>query len=213
MARRLIHEEGLLCGGSSGSAVAGAIKACKDLKPGQRCVVLLADGTRNYMSKFLSDDWMIDNGFLDPSSVEDPNAPKEPWMQLTVKDICTFSDLKVKSNTKVEEVIKILSNPSLQRVDMIPVENENGEISGIASGAYLQNLIQSRRITINDAISKGTLKQYRLVSENTKLSELSRIFVNEPYSLVSSKDGKIIGFTTRIDLLQAISSSSKSSKL
>ncbi len=55
--RRLIREEGMLCGGSAGAAMAGAVKAAKMLKRGQRCVVLLADGVRNYMSKFLNDDW------------------------------------------------------------------------------------------------------------------------------------------------------------
>lgn len=51
--RRLIREEGILCGGSSGSAMWAAIEAAKSLKKGQRCVVLLADSVRNYMSKFL----------------------------------------------------------------------------------------------------------------------------------------------------------------
>jgi cystathionine beta-synthase len=53
MARQLIRYEGLLCGGSSGTAVAAAIKAAKGLKKGDRCVVLLPDSVRNYMSKFL----------------------------------------------------------------------------------------------------------------------------------------------------------------
>ena len=65
MARRLIREEGLLCGGSSGSAMVGAIQACKQfLKPGQRCVTILADSIRNYMTKHLSDNWMYDSGFV-----------------------------------------------------------------------------------------------------------------------------------------------------
>jgi len=63
MARRLIREEGLLCGGSSGSAVVGALQAAKTLKKGQRCAVILADGVRNYMTKFLSNTWMLQNGF------------------------------------------------------------------------------------------------------------------------------------------------------
>jgi cysteine synthase len=46
-------EEGILCGGSSGSAMWGALQAAKKLKPGQKCVVLFADSVRNYMSKFL----------------------------------------------------------------------------------------------------------------------------------------------------------------
>ncbi len=65
MARRLIREEGLLCGGSCGAAMAGALKVAKRLGKGQRCVVLLADSTRNYMTKFLSPDWMTANGFSD----------------------------------------------------------------------------------------------------------------------------------------------------
>ncbi|XP_014244944.2 cystathionine beta-synthase [Cimex lectularius] len=64
MARRLIQEEGLLCGGSSGSALVGALKACKKLKEGQRCVVILPDGIRNYMSKFVKDEWMKQRGFV-----------------------------------------------------------------------------------------------------------------------------------------------------
>eukprot|EP00750_Incisomonas_marina_P000980 INCI10792.1.p1 GENE.INCI10792.1~~INCI10792.1.p1 ORF type:complete len:444 (+),score=79.06 INCI10792.1:184-1515(+) len=63
MSRRLIREEGLLCGGSSGSAVVGALYAAKKLQKGQRCVVLLADSVRNYMTKFLSDDWMAEYGY------------------------------------------------------------------------------------------------------------------------------------------------------
>jgi cystathionine beta-synthase len=65
MSRRLIREEGLLCGGSCGAAMIGALQAAKDLKEGQRCVVILADSIRNYMSKFLNDQWMYENGFVD----------------------------------------------------------------------------------------------------------------------------------------------------
>ncbi|XP_075222028.1 cystathionine beta-synthase [Lycorma delicatula] len=63
MARRLIREEGLLCGGSSGGIMVGALKAAAHLKPGQRCVVVLADNIRNYMSKFVTDEWMKERGF------------------------------------------------------------------------------------------------------------------------------------------------------
>ena len=64
MARRLIREEGLLVGGSSGTAMFAALKAAKQLKKGERCVILLADGVRNYMTKFIDDKWMQQQGFL-----------------------------------------------------------------------------------------------------------------------------------------------------
>ena len=63
LARRLIKEEGLLCGGSSGSAMSAALEKAKNLKAGQKCLILLPDGVRNYLSKFLSDEWMKENGF------------------------------------------------------------------------------------------------------------------------------------------------------
>ena len=64
MARRLIREEGLLCGGSSGATMWGALREAKKLKKGQTCVVVLSDGIRNYMTKFIDDNWMKKHGFL-----------------------------------------------------------------------------------------------------------------------------------------------------
>ncbi len=64
MARRLIREEGLLVGGSCGATMWGAMKEAGKLGEGQNCVVILADGVRNYMSKFVEDPWMKTNGFM-----------------------------------------------------------------------------------------------------------------------------------------------------
>jgi cystathionine beta-synthase/cysteine synthase A len=64
MARRLIREEGLLAGGSSGATVWAALQAAKRLKAGQKCVAILADGVRNYLTKFVDDHWMRENQFL-----------------------------------------------------------------------------------------------------------------------------------------------------
>ena len=63
MARRLIMEEGLLIGGSSGSVVWGAIEAARDLSADKNVLVILPDSIRNYLSKFVSDEWMTTNGF------------------------------------------------------------------------------------------------------------------------------------------------------
>lgn len=67
MARLLIKTEGLLVGGSSGAALTGAVKAIEHFKlneQGKRVVVILPDSVRNYMSKFLSDDWMKERNFM-----------------------------------------------------------------------------------------------------------------------------------------------------
>ena len=65
MARRLIKEEGLFIGGSSGSAVCAGLKASKSLSKGKNCLIILPDSIRNYLSGFVSDQWMQENKFVE----------------------------------------------------------------------------------------------------------------------------------------------------
>ncbi|OXB70280.1 UNVERIFIED_CONTAM: hypothetical protein H355_000847 [Colinus virginianus] len=61
-ARELLRVEGLLVGGSSGAAVWAAFQVARKLCSGQKCVVILPDSSRNYMSKFICDQWMRKHG-------------------------------------------------------------------------------------------------------------------------------------------------------
>jgi len=71
LARMLIKEEGLLCGGSSGSNLAGCFNFIREQglqdRADLRFVVMMPDSIRNYMSKHLSEEWCVKNGFMDPS--------------------------------------------------------------------------------------------------------------------------------------------------
>jgi cystathionine beta-synthase len=63
--RRLAREEGIFCGGSTGTAVAAALEYAQRLGPDDVVVVLLPDGGRGYLSKFYNDTWMRENGFYE----------------------------------------------------------------------------------------------------------------------------------------------------
>ena len=63
-ARRVTQQEGLLIGGSCGTAVHAALEVARDLGPGDIVVVLLPDSGRSYLSKIFDDEWMFDMGFL-----------------------------------------------------------------------------------------------------------------------------------------------------
>uniref|UniRef100_A0A915D841 cystathionine beta-synthase n=1 Tax=Ditylenchus dipsaci TaxID=166011 RepID=A0A915D841_9BILA len=78
MARKLNVKEGILSGGSSGANMMGALRAARGLKAGQNCVVMLPDGVRNYLTKFLSDEWMKNNKCLEEIVNDDQIYPKEP---------------------------------------------------------------------------------------------------------------------------------------
>ncbi|CAN5848453.1 MAG: cystathionine beta-synthase [Euzebyales bacterium] len=68
-ARRVTREEGILVGGSCGTAAWAALQVAADYPADATIVVLLPDTGRNYLSKIFSDDWMAANGFLDRSGV------------------------------------------------------------------------------------------------------------------------------------------------
>ena len=116
--RRLIREEGLLCGGSSGTAMVAALQACKKLKKGQRCVVVLPDSIRNYMTKHLSDEWMIERGFLDYSEADEKSDFENWWSNLTIKELEFNSPVTVSETVSVESAIQIMRNTGY---DQLPV--------------------------------------------------------------------------------------------
>lgn len=116
--RRLIGEEGILSGGSSGSALAGALIAAKDLKEGQKCVVLFPDGIRNYMSKFVTDNWMEARGFKELA-----NEHNHWWWNHKVADLNLLKTKSIKSNVTCKEVLEFLTSNGLERV---PVEGNDG---------------------------------------------------------------------------------------
>ena len=64
MARRVIREEGLLVGGSSGTAVWAALEVLPEYPEVRKALILLPDSIRNYLTKFVSDAWMKEHGFL-----------------------------------------------------------------------------------------------------------------------------------------------------
>eukprot|EP01061_Rhynchopus_euleeides_P014423 TRINITY_DN24_c0_g1_i1.p2 TRINITY_DN24_c0_g1~~TRINITY_DN24_c0_g1_i1.p2 ORF type:complete len:371 (+),score=173.53 TRINITY_DN24_c0_g1_i1:61-1173(+) len=80
LSRKLISREGMLVGGSAGSAMYGACQAAKRLKKGQRCVVVFADGIRNYLTKFADDDWMKEQGFME-------GKPEQPTLDTALDRI------------------------------------------------------------------------------------------------------------------------------
>jgi cystathionine beta-synthase len=65
MARRITREEGVLAGGSCGTAMWAALEVGKDLKEEDLMVVLLPDSGKSYLSKIYNDSWMTEHGFMD----------------------------------------------------------------------------------------------------------------------------------------------------
>lgn len=70
MTRRLVAEEGLCVGPSSGLILAGAIKYSQTLKKPSKIVVIMPDSGKAYLTKAFNDQWMVQNGFLQPEEMQ-----------------------------------------------------------------------------------------------------------------------------------------------
>jgi cystathionine beta-synthase len=213
MARRLIREEGLLCGGSSGSAVVGALEAASTLGEGQRCVVLLADGVRNYMTKFLNDSWMYENGFVDEETYFSKQQVVGWWSDRKISDLDLNTPITITPEVTCKDAIQIMANNGF---DMVPVQSvDEGKVMGIITEQNLTSMVSRGRVGPNDPASKVMYKQFRQVHLNTKLGNLATIFDRDSYALVVAEQrvfqsGKehtrsvVAGVVSRIDLLNFI---------
>ncbi|XP_077072778.1 cystathionine beta-synthase b [Siphateles boraxobius] len=210
MSRMLIREEGLLCGGSSGTAMAAAVHVAKELKEGQRCVVILPDSIRNYMSKFLSDKWMCEKGFL---SEDDLVVKKQWWWNLTLQELRLSAPLTVLPLVSIKKTIQILKEKAF---DQAPVVDEAGQILGMVTLGNMLSSVLAGKVRPSDPISKVLYKQFKQVRLTDNLGKLSRILETDHFALVvheqiqymSNGSPKmrqmVFGVVTAIDLLNYV---------
>lgn len=177
-ARMLIAQEGLLCGGSAGSAVAVAVKAAQELQEGQRCVVILPDSVRNYMSKFLSDKWMLQKGFLE----EEELSVKRPWWwHLRVQELSLSTPLTVLPSVTCSDTIDILREKGF---DQAPVVDETGETLGMVTLGNMLSSLLAGKVQPSDQVCKVLYKQFKQIRLTDTLGTLSRILETDHFALV-----------------------------
>ncbi|KAM9327410.1 cystathionine beta-synthase a isoform 2-T2 [Pholidichthys leucotaenia] len=210
MSRVLIRDEGLLCGGSSGTAMAAAVNVAKELKEGQRCVVILPDSIRNYMSKFLSDKWMVEKGFI---REEDLMVKKPWWWNLKVQSLNLSAPLTVLPTVSCQKTITILKEKGF---DQAPVVDEAGLILGMVTLGNMLASILAGKIKLSDPVSKVIYKQFKQIRLVDNLGKLSRILETDHFALVVHEqiqylnDGSpslkqmVFGVVTAVDLLNFV---------
>ncbi|KAF9996527.1 hypothetical protein BGZ80_001946 [Entomortierella chlamydospora] len=206
MARRLIREEGILCGGSSGTAVAAAVQAAKELGPGKRCVVLLPDSVRNYMTKFLNDDWMKTNKFTNQAMVEEQESKKLQWGGATVGDLHLKAAVTVTNTSPSREAILLMERNGF---DQLPVvSSRNGRLVGLVTLGNLLSRIASGRVQVDGQVSDVMFKfqksgnHFTEITDDTPLEDLTKFFEKNSAGVVTEKGGsKVKAVITKVDLV------------
>ncbi len=117
-ARRLIKQEGLLCGGSAGCVMKAALDIAKDLPEDKRVVCLFVDSVRNYITKFINDDWMLENGFLENEEYDKKYFEEYKYYgeDKIVKDIDITKVKPVSINASIKETLEEFKNSKIDCV-------------------------------------------------------------------------------------------------
>jgi cystathionine beta-synthase len=149
-ARRLALEEGVLAGGSSGAAVAAALRIASAWAHGKSIVVVLPDDGRNYLSRIYSDEWMRDQGFL-------AGARKGvPVSELLAKKPFRFRNLQsVHPQDRVRKAITLLMSNDISQLPVL----EAGSIAGcVTQQGIAEKLSEFEAEGRGDAGAFGELK-------------------------------------------------------
>ncbi|CEG66358.1 Putative Cystathionine beta-synthase [Rhizopus microsporus] len=214
MSRRLIREEGILCGGSSGTAMYAAVQAAKELKEGQRCVVILPDSVRNYMTKFLNDDWMRERGFTDEKFEDQSfeNKAKKDFAGATVRDLKLAAAVTVDGETTCKEAIDLMEQNNF---DQLPVTaGPKRRLRGLVTMGNILSRVASGRASLTTPVSavmfhftKGS-KKFEEITQDTPLEKLTRFFETNSSALVT-EGNEVKHVVTKVDLLSYLVKNAK----
>ncbi|MGZ3447395.1 MAG: pyridoxal-phosphate dependent enzyme, partial [Myxococcaceae bacterium] len=187
-ARRLAREEGIFAGGSAGAAVHVAVQLAKEVGKGKTIVVVLPDTGMSYISKFHSDEWMRDNGFLEEKGAG------------TVRDLLggKRAVITARKGQRVDQVVEAMRQHGISQM---PVLSDDGRPVGMIHEYDLLNSLVTNKVKFADTIDSITAPLQGVVSPETSLNRLREVFNQDKVAVV--KDGeKIVAIVTKIDLIE-----------
>ncbi len=194
MARRLVREEGLFCGGSSGSNVHIAVELAKKLGAGKTIVTILCDSATRYTTKFLNDQWMKDYGML--GSDRDLGLVEEVLTFRTNRPVITGKD----SDT----VGTIIDTMKRNGVSQVPITDESGRVKSLVHEVDILRALQLGSATISSAASAVAQPVGGLIYPKARIEELYRIFETNQVAIVVDND-RIVGVVSQIDVIEFLS--------
>ena len=199
LARRITREEGLLVGGSSGTAAAAAVRLAKTLPPEAIVVVIFPDSGRGYMSKIFSDDWMIANGFLADAkrraTVGDVLRSKTPLPPL----------LTVQDDDTVKTALDLLRN---YEISQIPVMRGHEPVGSVNDVGVMQAVFDRADI-LHQPVSEVMGRPFPALEQFEEIERAYKLLTLANHAIVVTDDGEPIGVVTRQDIISFLSTSSE----
>ncbi len=199
-ARRVTREEGILVGGSAGTAMFAALELAKELDERAVVVVLFPDSGRSYLSKLYNDEWMRQNGFLEralPASVRDVIKGRE----------ADVPELVVVSRT--ETVRTAIHTMQRFGISQIPVTADGRadrleDIVGSVQEKTMLDRVFREPSLVDEKVEKVMEPPFPVVQATEDVERLYAELASGIPALVAAQDDRPVSVITKADLLEFV---------
>lgn len=196
-ARRLAREEGMLVGGSSGTALAAALIYARRLTPGDVVVVLFPDTGRGYLSKQFNDTWMRENNMLVQAETDEP----------TLHDVLTYRRthsrtmplvVSVAPTDSFADAIELLRRYGISQTPVME--------SGCMVGSLTENLLL-RHLASGERLSSKVVRDFQgppfpQLQADAPAQEAYTLFSSGQSAVAVMNSDALEGIVTKSDLLE-----------
>jgi cystathionine beta-synthase len=195
MARRIAREEGLLVGGSSGTAAVAAVKLAKTLPADAVLVVVFPDSGRGYMSKIFTDEWMIANGFIADgkrkATVGDVLRSKEPLPPM----------LSVEEGAVVKDALDLLRRYEISQLPVMRGLECVGSINDVA----VMQAVFDRSDLLHQAVRDVMGRAFPSLELSMEIDRAYKLLSLANSAILVTDHGTPVGVVTRQDIISFLS--------
>ena len=201
-ARRMAREEGLLVGGSGGTAVHAALEVAKDLGAEATVVTLIPDSGRAYLSKVYDDTYMLEHGFLDRAA---PAPTVAEVLRHARREHAALPELvAIPADHKVGQAIALMQRYSISQLPVVradPAESFADVIGSLRERELLDRVFKSPDAMHDDVVT-AMQPPLATVDEQDSVDLVFADLTSGSPAVVVGRGDLPTGMLTRSDLLE-----------
>jgi cystathionine beta-synthase len=211
MARRLTREEGILAGGSSGSALVAGLRVATEIDdPEALVVVLLPDTGRNYLSKVYNEEWMRSNGFLEQfptHQVGDVVGDLQGQRRLP-------AFIGVQARDSVRSAIDTMQNYGISQLPVLEGDGDGARLEARMVGSIQERTLLDRiyrdPTLVDSAVGAAMDPPFPTIPRGADIDDAFDVLLGGAPALVVLDREQPVGMITKLDLLEFVAEESRS---
>jgi cystathionine beta-synthase len=194
-ARKVMKVEGIMCGGSAGGVLWSTLHYLKEKKLGKdkTVVVFIPDTSRNYLTRFMNNEWMLGNNFMDEEEYRELTMDSQFLPEtrhgddITLKEVESNTLATFTPETTIHEVWNRLKKDGFVMVK----DNDSSEYKGLLVDKDVISVISRKKLRLIDPISKVMSQHFFVLSKDLKLSTAQKMMENCNYILFENEEKEI----------------------